>query len=393
MSTTLETSVWHVLDVRATWVKEFASALAAQAPTLGWCPRITNGGMFRNNEEEITLDDPRLQIRYFPLQRGFAKFPVNLIAREGERLTQRLLRRTENVNESRLICSSPHYAAVAERWPGPVIYYVTDFFKAYGDDPRLIRSMDVRMCRAADLVCPNSSRISDYLIDQAECSPAKLCIIPNATRAANLVDQPILEPAASPPDLAGLSRPVAGIIGNLAANTDWELLEQTIERTPWLSWVFAGPTEMPVPEPKQNQARRSLMEHGGRVRFLGEKPYGVLRDYARALDVAILPYRKREPTYSGSATRFYEHLAACRPIIATSGVEELLHKEPLLKLIDTAEGMTSELEQLRDAGFRDGNEGLRLRASIKETWEERASAVRMALTDLVPRYQLRAAAG
>src|SRR5438105_723720 len=102
--------IWHVLDVRAIWVKEFASALAAQAPTLGWCPRITNGGMFRNDEEEITLDDPRLQIRYFPLQRGFARFPVNLIAMEGERLTQRLLRRTENVNESYLVCCSPHYA-------------------------------------------------------------------------------------------------------------------------------------------------------------------------------------------------------------------------------------------------------------------------------------------
>ena len=90
--------IWHVLDVRAIWVKEFAAALAEEAPTLGWCPRITGDGMFRNHEEESTLEDPHLQIRYFPLQRGFAKFPVTLIAREAERLTRRLLRRSENAS-------------------------------------------------------------------------------------------------------------------------------------------------------------------------------------------------------------------------------------------------------------------------------------------------------
>ena len=35
-----------------------------------------------------------------------------------------------------------------------------------------------------------------------------------------------------------------------------------------------------------------------------------LAAYARAFDVAVLPYRRVEPTYSGSSTRFYEHLAA-----------------------------------------------------------------------------------
>ena len=71
-----------------------------------------------------------------------------------------------------------------------------------------------------------------------------------------------------PPVLEGLSRPVAGIIGNLAANLDWEF------------------------------------------------------------DVAILPYRFGEPNYSGSATRFYEHLAACRPMLATPNVAELQTKQP-----------------------------------------------------------------
>jgi len=373
--------IWHVLDVRAIWVKEFASALAAQVPLLGWCPRITGVGMFRNKEEETTLSDPHLSIRYFPLQRGFAKFPIMLIAREGERLTRRLLGRSEAAADSPLVCCSPHYAPVAERWPGPVIYYVTDRFAAYGDDPHFIRSLDERMCKAADLACPNSQRIADYLVEEAFCSVNKIVILANATREANILTEPATTPKEAPQDIADLARPIAGVIGNLSSNTDWELLKKTIEHTPFLSWVFVGPTGMPVDEPGQNRSRNFLMEHGGRVRFVGDKPYGALCDYARAFDVAILPYRKREPTYSGSSTRFYEHLAACRPVIATRAFEELLHKEPLLRLVDTAEEMTAALEQLRQAAFVDGYEELRWSASQNETWDARAVKMRNALSE------------
>jgi glycosyltransferase involved in cell wall biosynthesis len=380
--------VWHVLDVRAVWVKEFASALAEQVPALAWCPQITNGGMFRNREKETTLDDPCLPIRYFPLQRGFAKFPVMPIAREGERITQRLIRRTENPTASTLICTTPHYAPVAERWPGPVIYYVTDLFIAYGGaDPGFIKSLDRRMCVAAALVCPNSRRIAEYLVEKAFCPASKIVVLPNATRKASLLTHSAQAFSETPPDIADLPRPMAGIIGNLSSNTDWVLLKETIARTPWLAWVFVGPTTMPINQPGQNHARDFLMQHGGTVRFVGPKPYGQLKDYARAFDVAILPYRGIEPTFSGSSTRFYEHLAACAPIIATRGFEELLHKEPLLRLVNTGEELADALEQLRQTDFRDGLEDRRWQASQSETWETRALSLRKALSERFGRGQ------
>jgi hypothetical protein len=110
--------IWHILDVRAVWIKEFTAALSAQVDTLGWCPQITGTGMFRDSESETQLSNPELRVRYFPLQRGFAKFPINLIAREAERVSRRMLKRTERPADSVLVCTSPHYAPVAERWPG-----------------------------------------------------------------------------------------------------------------------------------------------------------------------------------------------------------------------------------------------------------------------------------
>ena len=377
--------IWHVLDVRAIWIKEFASALSKQVPTLGWLPRFSAASLIHNREEEFACDDPPLTIRTFPLQRGFARFPFKRLAPEKRRITRRLSERTSSPTKTPLILTSPHYADVAVEWTGPVIYYVTDFFPAYRDEPQFIRGLDKKMCEAATVVCPNSQRIADYLNREALCATEKIVIVPNATRASNIFQSMPKAPGELPADIVDLPRPIAGVIGNLAENTDWILLRETIECTPWLSWVFVGPTDMAIRDEKQDDARRSLMQIGGRVRFVGDKPYSELKDYARSIDAAILPYKKREPTYSGSSTRFYEHLAACRPMIVTRGFEELLHKEPLVRLIDNSNEMTEALEHLRAASFSDGHEELRWRVSQCETWENRAARI---ISELSERFAI-----
>ena len=370
-------ATFHVLDVRAIWVKEFASALSRRVPTLGWLPHISNVGCFRNHESPETLSDPQLDMRHFPLQRGFSRPGICGLLREHVRIVDRLNRSCRQSTNSPIICTTPAYASTAERWAGPVIYYVTDAFAfpGYTDEPEYIIRLDRRMCRRADMVFPNSQRIADYLISQAQCPEEKTLILPNATRAANLLPAPLLEPSEAPSDIADLPRPIAGVIGNLAANMDWELLHEGVERTPWLSWAFVGPTDMPVSDSKQRSYRAQLMTLRGRVRFTGYKGYGELGGYARAVNAAVLPYRKSEPTFSGSATRFYEHLAACRPIIATMGFEELLHKEPLLQLVDSAEQLVKALDDLKATSFRDGRERLRWERSKEETWEARGETM------------------
>ena len=62
-------------------------------------------------------------------------------------------------------------------------------------------------------------------------------------------------------------------------------------------------------------------------------------------------------------------------MLATKGVEELLHKEPLLWLIDGADELLEALDQLRAVGFRDGFEEVRQRASRINTWDDRAAAM------------------
>lgn len=374
-----ESQRWHILDARAIWVKELAGALASQTPVLGWIPEISWTAFLSHQITTEKLTDPQLTLHHFPLQRGFAKWPVRNIVREEKRIIRHLKQVTGDAMNAVLLCASPHYAAVAELWPGPVVYYMSDLYYAWGENPSFVNYYDRRICQRADLVCPVSERGKEYLIGRAQCPEEKITISPMATRASNVLQEPLLQPMTLPADISDLPRPVIGIIGNLAKNTDWLFLQDAVQKLPGYSWVFVGSTEMPVPDLEHRQAREQLRQHGGQVRFIGPKPYGELASYARSFDLALLPYRKIEPTYSGSSTRFYEHLAACRPMFATDGFAELLTKEPLVRVIQHADDFVQCVLQLEKQQFQDGLETDRWKASQQETWETRASQMRQAL--------------
>ena len=367
---------WNLLQVSDVLDIEFGSALAELAPVIAWEPeREYLPGLRLSASRDRENADPPLTIRGFPLLRGYARRPWSALARIETNVTEHLLRHTSDPKDSPLVCTIPYFAPVAERWPGPVIYWLTDLMEQYtGADPGGVHELDRRMCRVAKLVCPNSHRLADYLLVHGNCLPEKIRVVPNATRASNLLPRPPRAPGKLPPDLVGVERPMAGVIGNLAGNMDWLFLEELIRSTPDFSWVFVGPATMHIPEPEIRSARARVLRLRN-VHAVGLKPYGDLAAYARCFDVAVLPYRRCEPTYSGSSTRFYEHLAACRPMISTRGFEELLHKEPLLQLVDSAEHANGILRDLLSKGFDDGRVALRWEASRNGTWQARAAFV------------------
>ncbi len=370
--------IWHILDVGSIWMKEFASALSRIVPTVAWSPKMTKLGMLQDWQRPEWIEDPRLQVRNFPLQRGYARAPLRWIKPFEGKMLRRMSAESYRPELSPLICSTPFYAPVAERWPGPVVYYSTDLTHTYeGLDAVQVKELDRRLCRVARAVCPNSRRIADYFTTESGCEPDRITIVPNATRASNLLPEPAFAPGPLPHDVEDLSRPIAGVLGDLSGNMDWILIELAVRQTPELNWIFVGPATRPIDDPEQSSARDRV--RSGRSRFVGAKPYGDLQKYARALDVAVLPYRRKEPTYSGSSTRFYEHLAAGRPMVATRGFAELLEKEPLLSLVDTPDDLAQTLGRLRSLDFRDGFEVARWEASQAGTWEERARTLRSAL--------------
>ena len=375
-----QAEAWHILQYSDTLDLEFATALSEFVKVSLWKPERTLLPPGPTLRQAGTLPSASpLCIQSFSVMRGFARFPFSLFARTGTSITSRLLQGVMEPGRAVLVCTTPFFAPVAERWPGPVIYWLSDLMARYDHVSfRRVRRLDRRLCRTATLVCPNSERIKAYLQDEAHCSPARVHLLPNATGIQSLLPAPLLSPAPLPASVEHLPRPLAGVIGNLAENTDWLFLERLLELTPWLYWLFVGPATMPIREGRQRRARHRVMQHP-RTHFIGAQPYTELHRYARGIDVAILPYNKREPTFSGSSTRFYDHLAAGHPILATTGVAELRDRQPLLTLVHSAEEGAAALEHLRSTGFGDGLRQARWEASRTSTWQQRAESMCMEL--------------
>ena len=366
--------VWHVLQLSDVLDLELATALSEQHSVVLWQPRRRLfPDLRRHQSADRMLPGSNLRIRDFALERGFGRLPQAAMRWVSQRLAAEIARGCDAAN-SVLVSTIPHFAGVAERWPGRVVYWLSDLIAAYEHaDAGRISYWDRRMCAAADLVCPGSTRIASYL-EQQGCPPAKIEILPNATRASNLLPEPLHTPAALPADVAHLPRPIAGVIGNLAGNMDWELIETVVQQSAPFTWLFVGSHTMHIADGAARSARERVMRHP-RTCFTGPRLYGDLMQYARALDVAVLPYRRCEPTFSGSSTRFYEHLAASRPMIGTPAVHELLTKLPLLTLFETAQELVAALDVLRREDFDDGYGELRWQSSRLATWSLRAASM------------------
>ena len=375
-----ERPTWHLLQHSDVLDLEFASALAETVPVTLWEPD-RSALPWRPHYESSDRPHPgsSLRMRSFPIMRGYARCPDSVLARIGQSLADRLIAASASPGRSPLVCTIPYFAHVARCWPGPVVYWLTDRISEYSSARRdAVRQLDREMVAAATLVAPNSQRLAEYLISEAGCDPNKIVVLPNATRAANLLPSPTGLAEPRPAEIRELPGPLAGVLGNLSGNMDWVQLETLIDLTPKFTWVFVGPLGMDMTDPEQQRARAAILQHA-RCHFTGARPYGDLVHYARAFNVAVLPYLRREPTYSGSSTRFYEHLAACQPMLAFPGVHELLDKSPLLQIVRGAGEAAQAMEQLRRADFEDGQRQLRWRVSRLNTWQVRATTMQSEL--------------
>lgn len=358
-----------VLDVRSIWVTEFARALATKVSTTGLRPTIDSFGLLRRAVRPQPADGA-LAIFTCRLQRGWWR---SALLSESGKLIGFARSRASASPSTCVVFTSPHYAAVADAFRDfTTAYYVTDNFRACFPDQPAIARLEAKLASKVTHVFPNSKRIRQFFVDEAGIDAGRITVIPNGVRSDSIPPAPLDAPADPPPGMSTGARPWALVMGNLAANTDWPLLDRVISETPWLNWVLVGPTDMPCASAEHGRVRSRLMAAGGRVRFLGWQPPGALAGFARACDVAVLPYLKREPTYSGSSTRSYEHFAACRPVVATEGFAELLEREPLVTVCESAERMVSALETLRGQGFQDGHERARWELAASSTWSHRA---------------------
>ena len=192
-------------------------------------------------------------------------------------------------------------------WSAVVYHCVDELAGSPGIPSALIESAERELCSSADLVVVSAPGLSGGAREEA----ARLEYVPNAAdfelfnRAAR--GEPV------PADLERIPGPRIGFVGAISDyKLDLELLQSVFRSRPDWQLVMVGPVGEGDPDTRVEELRVLPNVH-----FLGSRPRDALPGYVAGFDVCLLPNRINRYTRHMFPLKFFEYLAAGKPVVMT----------------------------------------------------------------------------
>ncbi|TAK29858.1 MAG: glycosyltransferase family 1 protein [Chloroflexota bacterium] len=232
--------------------------------------------------------------------------------------------------------------------------------------PSLVAAEE-RLLRRADVVLTTAPA----LFDAKRLLNANTHYWPNAANT-DLFETTLDAATTVAPDIAAISGPRIGYVGNLASyKLDLGLLRRVAADHPEWSFVLIGPEGIGDPSTDLS-ALRSLSN----VHFLGPRSYETLPSYLKGMDVCMIPFQVTESTTYSFPMKFFEYLASGRPVVST-GLPALERFRHLFRRGDSPEEFARAIRESLDADTPKARES-RLSAARSHGWDglvEQISAV------------------
>ena len=225
-------------------------------------------------------------------------------------------------------------------------------------DQRLSRGLDHRLTRVADQVFVASATLLERkrkLNSNTEHSPHGVDF--DHFQRASDPAMPVAEGARN------LPHPVVGFFGSIGGWVDVDLLVYLAGARPEWTFLLIGLVSADV---------RELRKYRN-VIFAGVQPYESLPEWAKAFDVAILPYRLNQGSINANPLKLREYLATGKPVVAVSTPEV----ERFAHCVRIARSPDEFLARIEEALTQDsGAEKLaRVTEVMGSTWDARAAEV------------------
>jgi glycosyltransferase involved in cell wall biosynthesis len=202
----------------------------------------------------------------------------------------------------------PHPGALAGKLGEALtVYYCVDDYAAFpGVDAASIREIDEQLTRQAAVVFVASSA----LLDEKRALNGNVHFAPHGAdvKLFARASDPALQPAESTQDL---KHPVIGYFGSLGEWINFDLLAYLARSRPNWTFLFVGYVSAHV---------GALKEYNNVV-LVGPKPYEELPRWAKAFDVAIIPYRLTQQVRNANPLKLREYLATGKPVVSVTTPE------------------------------------------------------------------------
>jgi glycosyltransferase involved in cell wall biosynthesis len=254
----------------------------------------------------------------------------------------------------------PHPGFMARRLGEELcVFYCIDDYAAHpGVDMALIAQRDEELSRKADVL----------FVAPPALLEAKRALNPTTFFSPHGVDAELFglaqDPATAIPSGArDLGKPVIGYIGSVHEWIDLELIAWLATQRPTWSFLLVGHAAADV------SALRALRN----VHLVGAQPYANLPAWAKAFDVAIIPYRLNRQVANANPLKLREYLATGKPIVSVRNPEI----EKFSGLVNIADDRAGFLAALDDAIARDtpAAAAQRIAAVADQTWDARVNTV------------------
>lgn len=257
----------------------------------------------------------------------------------------------------------PGYGEAVDLLPRKLLVYdCVDNYEAFPNYRKAagwVRATEDKLCRQADLVFTTSEPLYEL---RKPLNPENTHLVHNVGDADHFGKA--MQPGPIPEDITDIQGPVIGFVGAVSdykVNLEW--VQHAADAHPDWTIVLIGPVGEADPT-----TRLGRLKNTPNVRVLGHRDYQVLPDYARAFDVAVIPYRINEYTESVFPIKFFEFLGTGKPVV-TSNLPSIMRYAQYVQVATDADGFVRACE----AALADPERGRdeRLRIARENSWPKR----------------------
>ena len=259
-----------------------------------------------------------------------------------------------------------------ERFERIVYHCVDDIAAQPGMPAAVLEAAERELTARADVVFTTAPRLQET---RRRWNPATH-YLPNVADFDHF--SKALDPALPlPADIAAVPGPRLGFIGALSGyKVDFEMIRTVARTRPDWSVVLIG--KVGEGDPWTDPAR---LEGLPNLHLLGPRPYAELPAYLKAFDVALLPNTRNDYTDSMFPMKFFEYLAAGRPVVSVD-LPALRAFRNAVWLADSADSFIAAVQAVLDGAVPPLE--ARLELAREHTWDARMDRMLALLDDAAP---------